>query len=141
MKLLDKIEKIKIYFTNISKIVNFIMKTVGEAQALKDKKANGWTWTEWVLAFLDDALKYAQELAALSNPAPVQTKGIKVTAVTASSKKLTGQDTRKTTFRNARYCVIRNHINAHCFFCCEEKLAHMARPSTWVVGKQKKQKE
>ena len=91
MKLLDKIEKIKIYFTNISKIVNFIMKTVGEAQALKDKKANGWTWTEWVLAFLDDALKYAQELAALSNPAPVQTKGIKVTAVTATSKQLTGQ--------------------------------------------------
>ncbi len=25
-----------------------------------------------------------------------------------------------------------------CFFCCEEKLAHVARPDTWVVGKQKK---
>lgn len=90
MKLLDKIERIKIYFTNISKIVNFIMKTVGEAQALKDKKANGWTWTEWVIAFLEDAFKYAQELAALSNPAPVQTKGVKVTAGAKASMKLTG---------------------------------------------------
>lgn len=90
MKLLDKIERIKIYFTNISKIVNFIMDTVGEAQALKDKKANGWTWTQWVLAILEDAFQYAQELAALSNSAPVQTKGAKVTAGTKASMKLTG---------------------------------------------------
>ena len=92
MKLIDRIERIKIYFTNISKIVNFIMKTVGEAQALKDKKANGWTWTEWVLAFLEDAFQYAQELAALSNSAPVQTKGAKVTAGAKASMKLTLQD-------------------------------------------------
>lgn len=90
MKLLDKIERIKIYFTNISKIVNFIKTSVGEAQALKDKKANGWTWTEWVIAFLEDAFKYAQELAALSNPAPVRTKGAKVTAGAKASMKLTG---------------------------------------------------
>ena len=90
MKLLDRIERIKIYFTNISKIVNFIVDTVGEAQALKDKKANGWTWTEWVIAFLEDAFQYAQELASLSSPAPVQTKGIKVTAKVKASTKLTG---------------------------------------------------
>ena len=90
MKLLDRIERIKIYFTNISKIVNFIVDTVGEAQALKDKKANGWTWTQWVIAFLEDAFQYAQELAALSNPAPVQTKGVRITATAKPSQKLTG---------------------------------------------------
>ena len=87
MKLFDKI---KLYFTSASKIVKFIIETVGEAQALKDKKANGWTWTQWVIAFLEDAFKYAQELAALSSPAPVQTKGVKVTEKVKATTKLTG---------------------------------------------------
>jgi hypothetical protein len=90
MKLFDKI---KLYFTSASKIVKFIIETVGEAQALKDKKVNFRTWTEWVIAFISDALQYAQEIESLKDQQGIQTKGAQLQSAAAAPKKklLTGQ--------------------------------------------------
>ena len=83
-------EKIKLWFTSISKVVNFLVNTYKDAEVLADKKANFKTWADFVIAFIKDALQYAAELEALVNPAPVQTKGVKVTAKVKASTKLTG---------------------------------------------------
>lgn len=68
-------EKIKLWFTSISKIVKFLTDTFGEAKILKDKQANFKDWVEFVIAFIKDAIQYADEIAALSQAQPVQTKG------------------------------------------------------------------
>ena len=68
-------EKIKLWFTSISKIVKFLTDTFGEAKILKDKQANFKTWADFVIAFIKDALQYADEIAALAQSQPVQTKG------------------------------------------------------------------
>ena len=74
-------EKIKLWFTSISKIVKFLTDTFGEAKILKDKQANFKDWVEFVIAFIKDALQYADEIAALSQAQPVQTKGQVIKAV------------------------------------------------------------
>ena len=74
-------EKIKLWFTSISKIVKFLTDTFGEAKILKDKQANFKDWVEFVIAFIKDALQYADEIAALAQSQPVQTKGQVIKAV------------------------------------------------------------
>ena len=74
-------EKIKLWLTSISKIVKFLTDTFGEAKILKDKKANFKTWADFVIAFIKDALQYADEIAALAQSQPVQTKGQVIKAV------------------------------------------------------------
>ena len=74
-------EKIKLWFTSVSKIVKFLTDTFGEAKILKDKQANFKDWVEFVIAFIKDALQYADEIAALSQAQPVQTKGQVIKAV------------------------------------------------------------
>lgn len=68
-------EKIKLWFTSISKVVNFLVNTYKDAEVLADKKANFKTWADFVIAFIKDALQYADEIAALAQSQPVQTKG------------------------------------------------------------------
>ena len=78
-------EKIKLWFTSISGIVNFLLETFKEAGILADKKANFKTWTEFVIAFIQDALQYAEEIASLTKEtAPIQTKGQVIKAVKKS---------------------------------------------------------
>ena len=74
-------EKIKLWFTSISKVVNFLINTYKDAEVLADKKANFKTWADFVIAFIKDALQYADEIAALSQAQPVQTKGQVIKAV------------------------------------------------------------
>ena len=74
-------EKIKVWFTSVSKIVKFLTDTFGEAKILKDKQANFKDWVEFVIAFIKDALQYADEIAALAQSQPVQTKGQVIKAV------------------------------------------------------------
>ena len=49
-------EKIKVWFTSVSKIVKFLTDTFGEAKILKDKQANFKDWVEFIIAFIKDAL-------------------------------------------------------------------------------------
>ena len=78
-------EKIKVWFTSISKVVNFLINTYKDAEVLADKKANFKTWTEFVIAFIQDALQYAEEIASLvKETAPIQTKGQVIKAVKKS---------------------------------------------------------
>ena len=79
-------EKIKLWFTSISKIVKFLTDTFGEAKILKDKQANFKDWVEFVIAFIKDAIQYADEIAALSQAQPVQTKGQVIKAVKQDKK-------------------------------------------------------
>jgi len=74
-------EKIKLWFTSISKVVNFLVNTYKDAEILADKKANFKTWADFVIAFIKDALQYADEIAALAQAQPVQTKGQVIKAV------------------------------------------------------------
>ena len=74
-------EKIKLWFTSISKVVNFLVNTYKDAEVLADKKANFKTWADFVIAFIKDALQYADEIAALAQSQPVQTKGQVIKAV------------------------------------------------------------
>ena len=74
-------EKIKLWFTSISKVVNFLINTYKDAEVLADKKANFKTWADFVIAFIKDALQYADEIAALAQSQPVQTKGQVIKAV------------------------------------------------------------
>ncbi len=74
-------EKIKLWFTSISKVVNFLINTYKDAEVLADKKANFKTWADFVIAFIKDALQYADEIAALAQAQPVQTKGQVIKAV------------------------------------------------------------
>ena len=74
-------EKIKLWFTSISKVVNFLVNTYKDAEVLADKKANFKTWADFVIAFIKDALQYADEIAALAQAQPVQTKGQVIKAV------------------------------------------------------------
>jgi hypothetical protein len=74
-------EKIKLWFTSVSKIVKFLTDTFGEAKILKDKQANFKDWVEFIIAFIKDALQYADEIAALAQSRPVQTKGQVIKAV------------------------------------------------------------
>ena len=79
-------EKIKLWFTSISKVVNFLINTYKDAEVLADKKANFKTWADFVIAFIKDALQYADEIAALSQAQPVQTKGQVIKAVKQDKK-------------------------------------------------------
>ena len=79
-------EKIKLWFTSVSKIVKFLTDTFGEAKILKDKQANFKTWADFVIAFIKDALQYADEIAALAQSRPVQTKGQVIKAVKQDKK-------------------------------------------------------
>ena len=74
-------EKIKLWFTSISKVVNFLINTYKDAEVLADKKANFKTWADFVIAFIKDALQYADEISALAQAQPVQTKGQVIKAV------------------------------------------------------------
>ena len=74
-------EKIKLWFTSISKVVNFLVNTYKDAEVLADKKANFKTWADFFIAFIKDALQYADEIAALAQAQPVQTKGQVIKAV------------------------------------------------------------
>ena len=74
-------EKIKLWFTSISMIVKFLTDTFGEAKILKDKQANFKDLVEFVIAFIKDAIQYADEIAALAQSQPVQTKGQVIKAV------------------------------------------------------------
>ena len=79
-------EKIKLWFTSISKVVNFLINTYKDAEVLADKKANFKTWADFVIAFIKDALQYADEIAALAQAQPVQTKGQVIKAVKQDKK-------------------------------------------------------
>ena len=79
-------EKIKLWFTSISKVVNFLVNTYKDAEVLADKKANFKTWADFVIAFIKDALQYADEIAALAQSQPVQTKGQVIKAVKQDKK-------------------------------------------------------
>ena len=79
-------EKIKLWFTSISKVVNFLINTYKDAEVLADKKANFKTWADFVIAFIKDALQYADEIAALAQAQPVQTKGQVIKAVKQDNK-------------------------------------------------------
>ena len=79
-------EKIKLWFTSISKVVNFLINTYKDAEVLADKKANFKTWADFVIAFIKDALQYADEIAALAQSKPVQTKGQVIKAVKQDKK-------------------------------------------------------
>ena len=79
-------EKIKLWFTSISKVVNFLVNTYKDAEVLADKKANFKTWADFVIAFIKDALQYADEIAALAQAQPVQTKGQVIKAVKQDKK-------------------------------------------------------
>ena len=79
-------EKIKLWFTSISKVVNFLINTYKDAEVLADKKANFKTWADFVIAFIKDALQYADEIAALAQSRPVQTKGQVIKAVKQDKK-------------------------------------------------------
>ena len=79
-------EKIKLWFTSISKVVNFLINTYKDAEVLADKKANFKTWADFVIAFIKDALQYADEIAALAQSQPVQTKGQVIKAVKQDKK-------------------------------------------------------
>jgi hypothetical protein len=61
--------------------VKFLTDTFGEAKILKDKQANFKDWVEFIIAFIKDALQYADEIAALAQSQPVQTKGQVIKAV------------------------------------------------------------
>ena len=86
-------EKIKLWFTSISKVVNFLINTYKDAEVLGDKKANFKTWADFVIAFIKDALQYADEIAALAQSQPVQTKGQVIKAVKQDKKISTNYQT------------------------------------------------
>ena len=79
-------EQIILGFTAISKVVNFLINTYKDAEVLADKKANFKTWADFVIAFIKDALQYADEIAALAQSQPVQTKGQVIKAVKQDNK-------------------------------------------------------
>ena len=83
---MNAFEKIKLWFTSISKVVNFLINTYKDAEVLADKKANFKTWADFVIAFIKDALQYADEIAALAQSRPVQTKGQVIKAVKQDKK-------------------------------------------------------
>jgi len=74
-------EKIKLWFTSISKVVNFLVETYKEAGVLADKKANFKTWADFVIAFIKDALQYADDISKLAQGTTIQTKGQVVSSV------------------------------------------------------------
>jgi len=74
-------EKIKLWFTSISKVVNFLVNTYKDAEILADKKANFKTWADFVIAFIKDALQYADDISKLAQGTTIQTKGQVVSSV------------------------------------------------------------
>lgn len=74
-------DKIKLWFTSISKVVNFLVETYKEAGVLADKKANFKTWADFVIAFIKDALQYADDISKLAQGTTIQTKGQVVSSV------------------------------------------------------------
>ena len=79
-------EKIKLWFTSITGIVNFLVETYKEAGVLADKKANFKTWTDFVIAFIKDAMQYADDISKLAQGTTIQTKGQVVSSVPSSVK-------------------------------------------------------
>lgn len=66
MKLLDKI---KLWFSGVSKIVYFLMNSYTELKDVIVKKEGFKSWVDFINAFIADALQYALELEKIAKEA------------------------------------------------------------------------
>ena len=63
-------EKIKSWFSGVTKIVMYLMEKFGEGAIMADKKANYKTWWRYIIAFLEDAYLYAEMVEDLLKKKP-----------------------------------------------------------------------